>query len=108
MQKVFFSVKNAYHVEWNRDRMVKGEPSRYYEEQIDWKLIWNLRVLRSIKHFIWKAANKILPTRSNICKKRIIDTNLYPLRQREEETTIHVLRNCLIATDVWIETSKPI
>lgn len=38
----------------------------------------------------------------------IIDTNLCPICQREEETTVHVLWNCLATTDVWIEIAKPI
>ncbi|XP_042979954.1 uncharacterized protein LOC122310138 [Carya illinoinensis] len=66
-----FTVRSAYHVDMDRKRKIEGEPSEVVSNGAEWKSIWEMNVPGVVKQFIWKAANNILPTRSNLFKKKI-------------------------------------
>lgn len=48
-------------------------------------------VLGKIKQLVWKSLTNILPTKGNLFKKQVIDSNLCPICKREEESVVHVL-----------------
>lgn len=45
-----------------------------------------------------------LPTKRNMCVKKILFDGLYPIRSREEEIVIYLLWNCLASNDIWAHT----
>jgi hypothetical protein len=51
--------------------------------------------------FSWRACHNILPTRSNLAKRKVVEDSLCPCCKREPKTTLHVLWNCPAAQDVW-------
>ena len=53
------------------------------------------------KNFLWKACHEILPTRKNLCNRKIIDNPRCPICDLEEETTLHILWECPSARVVW-------
>jgi hypothetical protein len=65
-----------------------------------WYVIWNLRVPNPIKFFIWRACNGLLPTKSNLFQRKIVDSNLFPCCSSDSETGFHVIWKCLAAQDV--------
>jgi len=53
--------------------------------------------------FLWRACNDILPTKENLCKRRIVDDPICPMCGQESESTIHALWSCVAAKAVWTE-----
>ena len=70
-----------------------------------WNALWKLHIPNKIKVFRWKACQEILPTRSNLAKRRIIRDNVCPNCTRFPESTIHALWDCEVAMDVWVGSS---
>lgn len=71
---------SAYHVEVDRRRREKGEPSNRKIE--GWRMLWKLNVPRVVKVFVWKALNNSLPTRLNLFLKKIIEEVKCPVCKR--------------------------
>ncbi|XP_042969115.1 uncharacterized protein LOC122301804 [Carya illinoinensis] len=103
-----FSVRSAYHLEHARVIAEKGESSNVVENEFGWKSIWKLKVQGVVKHFLWKACHDLLPTRMNLVKRKIIDSSLCPICEREEESTVHALWSCPSASYVWAENDSPV
>lgn len=81
--------------------MIKGETSRREVDQKLWTAIWHLNVPNAVHHFIWRAIKDILPTRSKLTSRKIIENALCPIGQSEEESSIHILWSCLATRDMW-------
>ena len=97
---VYF-VKSGYHV---ARQILKTEdwvesssgPTSY---QV-WPKLWKLHVPNKIKVFAWRACH-ILPTRDNLVRRKIVETDVCVLCSREAETGVHALWECAVAKDVW-------
>lgn len=87
---------------------MEGEFSNRSLEKQQWELIWKLRVQGYIKLFLWQACKNLIPTKSILAKRQVKDKAECPLCGNEEETTIHVLLNCLAASNVWSDVSSSI
>jgi hypothetical protein len=55
----------------------------------------------SIKMFMWRVCNDLLPTKCNLLKRKMVEDSSCPCCCREEETVVHVLWSCPAAQDVW-------
>lgn len=73
-----------------------------------WKKMWDLDVLGTTNHFLWKPVNNILPTKLNLWQRKIIEDSKCPISKPEEEYIIHALWSYLAATNVWDEKNSPI
>ena len=102
------SIKSAYHLAKEMQERTKAGCSREVANSEVWKLLWNLKVPNTEKHFIWRACNDILPTRENLHRRKIIMDPLCPICGLEVETTLHILWECPSTTDVWGASSKRI
>ena len=97
-----FSVKSAYKVavqlqrgdEWTENS--GGNVGKNVRAAL-----WKLQIPNKIKVFGWRACNKILPTRLNLAKRRVITDSMCLNCTRFPESTIHALWDCEVATDVW-------
>jgi len=96
-----FSVKSAYHMGMDSNSRSKGSASCVSLENRIWKVIWALEVPNSVKMFMWRACNDLLPTKCNLLKRKMMDESVCPYCCREEETVVHVLWSCPAAQDVW-------
>lgn len=103
-----FTVISTYVLAHTREIEKKVEPSYLGEMEKRWKSIWRIEVQGSVKHFLWKATNNLLPTRDNLVKKRVIENDVCPIYEKEKETTIHALWTCLGANDVLAEKGSPL
>ena len=65
-------------------------------------LMWKVRVLQRLKTFLWLVVNDALLTNFSRLKKRLGANDLYPMCGIYSETTLHILRDCEIAKDMWI------
>lgn len=99
-----FSVKNAYHMAKEGDEERYGGSSSGSSATRLWKEVWKVEGPRVVKNFLWQACNEILPTRSNLFKRRIISDPLCPICRLEQEMVSHILWSCTSNSDVWIES----
>ncbi|XP_059446670.1 uncharacterized protein LOC132178237 [Corylus avellana] len=53
------------------------------------------------KHFLWRACHESLPTKANLCNRKVTRDPICPVCEREAETTFHVLWQCPAAQDTW-------
>ncbi|KAF5458726.1 hypothetical protein F2P56_022736, partial [Juglans regia] len=102
-----FTVRSAYHLGMEKKRRTRGEASKVEESVAVWKQMWRLEVPAVVKIFLWKALNNILPTNSNLFKKKIGESPLCPICGSNEESVFHILWSCPSAADVWAESNSP-
>lgn len=103
-----FSVKSAYFLKNLRRRNSRSEPSNSSTSNQLWKKQWKLKVPSSVQHFVWRICHDILPTKSNLKRRNIINQAICPICEHEEETSIHILWKCPSASDVWSENGSPL
>jgi hypothetical protein len=96
-----FSVRSAYHLGLEIMERDRGQSSKTEKVSAVWSSLWNLPIPNSVKVFMWRACNDILPTRLNLFKRRVIDDGRYPWCNLEEESIAHALWFCPAAKDVW-------
>lgn len=65
-----------------------------------------MKISSPVKHFIWRAANELLPTQMNLFCHKISDKKLCPICGLVEETLAHTLWECPATNDVWSETTN--
>jgi hypothetical protein len=75
--------------------------SAYHLGKEVWKFIWSMNVPSPVKLFMWLACHNVLPTRSNLYRRKVVENFICPCCERFEETTLHALWACPAAQDVW-------
>jgi hypothetical protein len=95
------SVRIAYHLVMCLNDLFKGQCSKGLEEKLIWKFLWSLKVPNQVKTFTWHACHDILPTKSNLLKRKVIEEDICPCCNLENETLFHAIWLCLVAQDVW-------
>ena len=66
-----------------------------------WKQFWKVKIPEKIKIFGWRVIRDILPTRSNLSKRKIPILNSCPGCDEVPESIFHSLWECEIAQEVW-------
>ncbi|KAG6647541.1 hypothetical protein CIPAW_07G085700 [Carya illinoinensis] len=107
-EKGIFTVKSAYHADLGIKNQNMGETSSGDQSKGLWGRLCRLTSSGKVKLFLWKALNGILPMRSILFKRRVIDNSTCPMCSREEETDIYVLWDCPAIVDVWGEDCSPV
>jgi hypothetical protein len=107
--KEVFSVQSVYHMQKELEEVGKPKSSSIQAINIDvWGNLWKLKLLNVEKNFLWKACHDILPTRSNMFKRKITKDPECPICGLEDETTLHILWQCPSTMDVWNEGGRKI
>jgi hypothetical protein len=101
-----FSVRSAYHIQKEKELTDKAESSVRPRKSTIWDKIWKLQITQTEKLFLWRACHECLPTRDNLCYRKIITDPSCPICMRETETTFHALWQCPSASDVWAAGGK--
>ena len=98
-----FTVNSAYKAEMNwREQVEKSEGSNSEgNQQWMWKQFWKVKIPEKIKIFGWRVIRDILPTRSNLSKRKIPILNSCPGCDEVPESIFHSLWECEIAQEVW-------
>lgn len=65
-----FSVKSAYHLALEATGEAEASSSCKNKIKKSWKSLWNIQTIPRAKSCVWKILNDIVPTRSNLIKKR--------------------------------------
>jgi hypothetical protein len=96
-----FTVRSAYHLCKEIQDREGGQCSSGVKGEEVWKAIWSMEVPNTVKVFRWRACNNILPTKTNLFLKRVVDNMKCPCCEFEDETILHVLWECPASRDVW-------
>ena len=83
-----------------KDRNVHGS-SNCEPQKCFWKGLWELRVPHKIKHFIWRACHNALPTKCNLVRRNIVNSEVCELCNEGQEDVIHALWKCRVVENVW-------
>ena len=68
-----------------------------------WKKNWSINVPNKIKYFLWRAWREALPTKKNLCHRKVTHNSTFEFCNGEEEDTIHVLWECQVTKEIWWE-----
>lgn len=90
---------------WNKERMGKYTVKSAYlsmcaerednnEPSVIWKTIWSYKIPHKIKIFIWRALSDCLPTKEQLCVRRVNVLSFCPVCNEEQETIFHCLMLC--------------
>lgn len=96
-----FSVKSAYYLGRPLKEEARGQCSYAGNLPDIWKDLWSLKVLGRVKMFAWRACQNLLPTRENLCRRKVIKDPYCPCCGIVVENVIHCLWSCPAAGDVW-------
>uniref|UniRef100_A0A803QMV6 RNase H type-1 domain-containing protein n=1 Tax=Cannabis sativa TaxID=3483 RepID=A0A803QMV6_CANSA len=66
-----------------------------------WKKLWSLKVPPKAKDLIWRADSNCLPTKVNLCIKKVLFENTCPMCAVYAETELHLLVTCQFAGSCW-------
>lgn len=79
-----FTISSAYHFVKERDD--NFQPARRGSNDL-WRGLWKMQTSNAIKNFMWRACKKILPTKDNLMKRRVVEDSLCPICSLEAETS---------------------
>ena len=93
-----YSTSSAYKLLSTRDSPGSSnqEPQRRF-----WKAIWELRVPHKIKHFVWRACHNALPTKCNLFRQKIINSEVCELCSEGHEDVLRAVWKCRVVEGVW-------
>jgi hypothetical protein len=83
-----------------RTRLELGSLGKKLNNEM-WKICWWLYVPNAMKMHLWRACQNLFPTKANLHRKGVCDSNLCPICLRVEETIIHACWECPATQDVW-------
>ena len=96
-----FSVKNAY---WIACQMsiaeFSGSSSDGSQERSFWKRLWQINVPHKIRHFVWRACRDILPLKTNLVKRNVLQVATCDGCNVEEDS-IHFFWKSGRAKELW-------
>lgn len=99
--KGFFSVKWAYRLGVQLQSSNEASVSNYQRQEHLWKRFWKANVPPKIKIYGWRIHNDILPTLSNLLKRRMnVNPFCFHCRNRIE-TTSHLFWECKVTKVMW-------
>ena len=71
-----YTVKSGYQTLLHNENNLLPGSSTKDALQPKWNTVWSLRIPKKCQHFAWRASREALPTKVNLCKRRIpIDIN---------------------------------
>lgn len=98
-----YEVRSGYQAEKERRKNhdnSTGSTSNSVDINI-WKQIWNAKTTPKIKNFIWKLCKNVVPTRCNLFKRKMADSNTCPVCQEATEDVEHLLLLCPWTRPIW-------
>lgn len=102
-----YSVKSGYHFAKNGSPSQTSPPPLATQPYLA-KMIWSSPTTPKIKHFLWRVASSIIPSKINLSYRHI---NVDPYCARcctSEESSLHILFTYSYAQAVWRMAGYPI
>ncbi|KAF5441802.1 hypothetical protein F2P56_036985, partial [Juglans regia] len=96
-----FSIKSAYKQIQNSVAKGDGETSLQMQNRNFWMRIWHMQVPRKIKNFAWQACKDILPSLTNLRRKKIVVETQCGFYHVYEEDISHAMLTCSSNYSLW-------
>ena len=96
-----FAVRSGYHFLLDDSHCTDPGPSDTSLLVQAWNTIWSIQVPPKVRHFLWRASHKSLPTRQNLHRRHVIDDPICPSCNSKMETTLHIIWLCSTSQNVW-------
>ncbi|KAF3943043.1 hypothetical protein CMV_030359 [Castanea mollissima] len=94
-QNSIFSVRSAYKLAM---KIVvsgsRGGSSDSSSLRRFWKWIWSLPIPHKVRHFGWRACREVLPTKTNLMRRKVVPDDTCKICKEAAESTGHVLWSC--------------
>ncbi|XVE83745.1 hypothetical protein DITRI_Ditri16bG0111000 [Diplodiscus trichospermus] len=71
-------------------------------EDKSWKIIWRWKGPQRIRSFLWLAVQDRLLTKTELCRRHMANDETCGWCHEGKETGLHVLRDCNVARQVWL------
>jgi hypothetical protein len=97
----FFSVRSAYRPEMENLANKCSGCSSIKDSNDVWKVCWKMHVHNTVKMFMWRALNNLLPRKVNLAKKGVCQSRACPICEREDETIVHIIWSYSSWSYVW-------
>ena len=100
----FFSVKTAYHMEWDHQH---GRKLRQTNSVLSsstspvWRILWKLRVPAKVKVHVWRALYGAIPCRGVLANRHMITTSDCPICEADCESVGHSFFRCNRVQEIW-------
>ena len=95
-----FSVKTAYQVAIRLKSRGMAEHSMARVHGNTWSRIWKLNVQPMVRTFLWRACSNCLPTRDNLCRRKIRVVTTCEFCHQETEIVSHIFWSYPFARNV--------
>ncbi|KAL4335266.1 hypothetical protein GQ457_07G037440 [Hibiscus cannabinus] len=89
-----YSVRSGY-------KRLLSAPSLRDSDSVLFKKLWKSKCPSKINIQVWKFIRNFVPTKVNLCVKRVATNPLCARCNESSETTLHVIRDCHFARQVW-------
>ena len=97
-----FTVRSAYKLALEcSDTFCGASSSDGSQLSCFWKKLWRLPTPHKVRHFLWRACRDILPTKSNLKRRKVLTEDLCEACSLESETSGHLFWSCPRAKTVW-------
>ncbi|KAL0017468.1 hypothetical protein SO802_004537 [Lithocarpus litseifolius] len=97
-----FSVRSAYKVAMDLCKPIESASSSNGDSMRQfWKKLWKIQIPHKIRHFIWRAANDILPTKANLVHRHVILEGDCEECGDNLESLLHLCWECPKAHETW-------
>ncbi|GMJ02408.1 hypothetical protein like AT4G29090 [Hibiscus trionum] len=104
-QTGIYTVKSGYK------KLIPAVHMRNEDKEVLRKL-WKSKCPSKVNIQCWKFIKNFVPTKANLCHKRVTNNVVCARCNLEPEDSIHVIRNCWFAKEVWkgmnFQTTYPI
>ncbi|KAL9226062.1 hypothetical protein vseg_001914 [Gypsophila vaccaria] len=97
-----YTVNSAYKLLAKKDDELTDASSSSTDNWL-WGSMWQIDVLPRIKSFFWQLCREALPTKARIARRLGLGPSTCPLCLLEDETDIHLFRDCTWTRRVWNE-----
>jgi hypothetical protein len=98
-----YTVKSGYHSLLHYEKQHLPGSSTKDTLQPIWNSVWSLQIPKKCQHFAWRASREALPTRVNLCRRRLpIDPTRENCRNSPEDV-LHAVWTCPSIHSVWAQ-----
>ena len=66
-----------------------------------WRKLWRMEVSNKMKNFVWHTCREALPTKANLCRRRIVPNSVCDKCKMHTEDCSHALFFCFDVQVVW-------